>query len=222
MIRSEMVHWQQRRGALLDKLTQLVKENPPIMRFAPNAIALMLASLVTLAMVQPALGFDHGEEATPPATPGAATPGAAMSGTGAVYLVVQNLGDEADRLVAGTTPVAQAVEFHNIVQAEGVMQMRPLPDGVDVPAGNQVAFAPGGYHIMLIGLTEDLRNGMTFELMLEFERAGSVAVPVQVQPRAAPEDGEAITSGDIVVEAAWARPAPALGAPSIPAATPTA
>lgn len=170
-------------------------------------------------------------QATPAATLGAgmAMEGdMGMSGTGAAYMTIRNGGAEPDRLVAGETAVAEVVEIHEIVEQEGVMEMRPLAEGLEVPAGGEVLLEPGGYHVMLIGLTEDLRNGMTFDLTLRFETAGEVVVPVRVRPRAELADEATpvppTTLGDLSIEGVWSRPAPAFGGGmgmATPAATPT-
>lgn len=62
----------------------------------------------------------------------------------------------------------------------GVMKMRQV-DGIDVPAGQMVTLKPGGYHIMLTGLTQPLKEGQTFPLTLTFAKAGSQDVVVTVQ-----------------------------------------
>lgn len=178
-----------------------------------------------LLQAPPTLGIDH--DATPAASPGAMDGHGetGMGGTGAAYMVIRNAGAEGDRLVAGETNVAEVVEFHEVAEEEGVMAMRPLAEGVEVPAGGEVALEPGGYHVMLVGLTEDLTNGLTFDLTLEFQTAGEVTVPVSVRPRAEPA-GDAtlaapVVAGAIAVEDAWSRPAPALGASGTPEAMPS-
>ena len=60
-----------------------------------------------------------------------------------------------------------------------VMKMRPLA-GLDIPAGQPVTLKPGGEHIMLLGLNQPLREGQTFPLTLDFEKAGQRAVTVIV------------------------------------------
>lgn len=169
-------------------------------------------------------------EATPEASPGSMTGqgSPAMQGTGAAYMVIRNAGAEDDRLTGGTTMVAEAVEVHEVVDEEGLMKMSPRPEGLVIPAGGEATMAPGGYHLMLIGLTEDLTNGMTFEITLSFEQAGEVTVPVTVRPRAELAEGESVAeplvAGDITIEDAWSRPAPALGgaAMDMPMGTPEA
>lgn len=67
--------------------------------------------------------------------------------------------------------------------AGGMMTMTPV-DRIDVPAGGSVALEPGGYHIMLLGLTAPLEAGTTVEVTLTFENAGEVAVSADVRDTA--------------------------------------
>ena len=126
-------------------------------------------------------------------------------------------------LIGGTTDVAHVVEIHEIVrQQRGHGDAAAGAVASKFPPVARVTLEPGGYHIMLIGLTEDLTDGMTFDLTLTFEKAGDVVVPVTVQ-RAAPE-GDAIVSieaGDLTISGVWSRPAPALLMDGTPEATPT-
>lgn len=106
------------------------------------------------------------------------TPGRAQ--TGAAYLVIANHGAEPDRLVAAEGPVAGHVELHeHQIDSEGIARMRRV-EAVEVPAGGAVALAPGGLHLMLMGLAAPLREGMSFPLRLRFERAGEIEVEVLV------------------------------------------
>ena len=57
-----------------------------------------------------------------------------------------------------------------------MMKMREVPDGVAIPAGGNVALAPKGSHLMLLGLKKPLKEGETFSATLNFEKAGSVPV----------------------------------------------
>ena len=133
-------------------------------------------------------------------------------------------GRGADHLIGGSTDVADVVEIHEMFEENDVMVMRPVAGGIEVPAGGLVTLEPGGYHVMLIGLTRDLTDGMIFDLTLTFEQAGDVVVPVTVQ-HAAPEDDAivSIEAGDLTISGVWSRPAPALlGTPEAsPMASPT-
>ncbi len=106
--------------------------------------------------------------------------GMGMAGTGAVFMLLVNDGGEADRLIGGKTDVAKVVEIHETVMEGEVMKMKMLPDGLEVPAGGEVLLKPGSYHIMLIGMQQDLKPGDTFKLELEFEKSGSIQVEPEV------------------------------------------
>lgn len=100
---------------------------------------------------------------------------------GAGYLTIRNEGAEADRLTGARATVAPTVELHtHEIDAEGVARMRQL-EAIDLPAGASVELAPGGLHLMLIGLSGPLQEGQTFPLTLVFERAGEVVVEVAVR-----------------------------------------
>lgn len=103
-----------------------------------------------------------------------ATPPAAKVGGG--YLTVTNKGDSADRLLGGSSAIASRVEVHNMEMTDGVMKMRPVPEGLEIPVGQTVELAPGGYHLMLIELKEPIAEGDMVAVTLEFEKAGSVEV----------------------------------------------
>lgn len=104
-------------------------------------------------------------------------PGAA---TGAGYMVLTNTGDDADRLVGASSEVCDRVELHTHLMDNGVMRMRQVPS-VELPPGESVAIAPGGLHLMLIGLKSPLEEGMSFPLTLMFEGGGSITVNVVVR-----------------------------------------
>jgi copper(I)-binding protein len=105
---------------------------------------------------------------------------ATTAGNGALYVTISNHGSEADALLAASTDVATTVEFHATVEQDGKMIMRPLPK-YDVPAGGRLEMKPGGYHIMLIGLKQDLKSGETLNVGLSFEKAGQMSVEAPVK-----------------------------------------
>lgn len=104
-----------------------------------------------------------------------------MAGTGGVYMRLVNKGDEADRLVGGTTDVAQVVEVHETVVENDVMRMQMLAGGLEVPPRGEVLLKPGSYHVMLVGLQRDLKVGDTFTLELEFEKSAPLTVNPEVR-----------------------------------------
>ena len=115
-----------------------------------------------------------------------ATPGNATNG--AAYATIQS--PTADRLVSVSTPAAKKAELHTMSMQGMVMRMRPL-NGLDIPAGQPVALKPGGEHIMLLGLTHPLREGQSFPLTLDFEKAGARTVTVTVEKAGATGPGAA-------------------------------
>lgn len=102
---------------------------------------------------------------------------------GACYLAIHNRGSEADRLVAVDTSVAGRVELHVSSLADGVMQMRPLTQGIEIPAESTVDFRERGYHVMLAELKAPLEAGATVAGSLVFARAGAVPVTFRVEMR---------------------------------------
>ena len=119
-----------------------------------------------------------------------ATPGGAKVGGG--YLVVKNTGDTPDRLISATSPAAGKVEIHEMAIKDGVMIMRPLKDGLEIPAHGEVALKPGGYHIMLMDLKGPIVMDQPVSATLVFEKAGKVDVVFKVAPvgaKSLPEDG---------------------------------
>jgi hypothetical protein len=76
--------------------------------------------------------------------------------------------------------VAASVELHMSQMDNGVMKMQPQ-EMVEVPAQNKVEFKPGGLHIMLVNLKQDLKSGDRFELTLQFDKAGAQTIQVIVK-----------------------------------------
>jgi copper(I)-binding protein len=107
----------------------------------------------------------------------ATPPGA---GVAAVYLTIAG-GSQADTLVSASTPRAAMTEIHTVTEADGMMQMRPVEHGVPVAPHASVRLAPQGLHLMLMNLPQPLVAGERFPLTLQFARAGSISVQVEVR-----------------------------------------
>lgn len=99
---------------------------------------------------------------------------------GVVYLSIRNTGSTDDALIGVATPIAGMPMLHETVVTDGIASM-PHTMSVPVPAGQTVALAAGGFHGMLMGLTQALAKGETFLLTLTFQTAGEVTVTVEVQ-----------------------------------------
>ncbi len=108
-----------------------------------------------------------------------ATPGGAKVGGG--YLTIVNKGSAADKLVAASSPASERVEIHEMKMEGGVMKMQEVAGGLAVDAGKSVALAPGGYHLMLMGLKAPLKEGDKVPVTLTFEKAGKVDATLDVR-----------------------------------------
>lgn len=97
------------------------------------------------------------------------------------YVLIKNNGKTADRLISATGDIARKTEIHEMaVDGNGVMTMRPLPAGLEVPAGGEVALEPGSFHIMFMDLKREAKDGESFEGTVTFEKAGSLTVEYSV------------------------------------------
>jgi len=89
------------------------------------------------------------------------------------------------RLVGVSSPVAAQVELHQMDMKDGMMKMQQV-DGIDLPAGKGVNLASGGYHVMLVGLKQQLKAGEAIDLTLQIEHPGkkreSITIKVPVKP----------------------------------------
>ena len=108
-----------------------------------------------------------------------ATPGGAKTGGG--FLTIENKGSAPDRLVAVSGDFAGKIEVHEMAVKNGVMTMRPLENGLTIEPGKTVTLAPGGYHLMMLDLKAPLKQGDKLPVTLQFEKAGTVAVTLDVQ-----------------------------------------
>lgn len=107
--------------------------------------------------------------------------------TGAVFMLLLNHAETADRLVSAASDVAQKVELHTHEAGDnGVMKMRAIEGGLEIPAGGHHALARGGDHVMLMGLKQPLQTGETITVTLTFENAGEITVEVPVDPHRKP------------------------------------
>jgi copper(I)-binding protein len=104
---------------------------------------------------------------------------AAGAKAGGIFLTLTDKGPP-DHLVAASTPVAAMAEMHETVNDNGVMRMRPVPS-LPLTPNQPVELKPGGYHIMLMGLKQQLKDGDTFPVTLNFDKSGSVTVTVHVE-----------------------------------------
>ena len=98
---------------------------------------------------------------------------------GAAFLTLTGQGSP-DRLVGVSSTVAESAELHETIDDKGVLKMRPVA-GIGLEPGKTVTLAPGGRHVMLMGLKAPLKQGDSFPLTLRFEHAAPVTVTVTVE-----------------------------------------
>jgi copper(I)-binding protein len=161
----------------------------------------ILAAVTALLLASPAAAHsvtigalsltDLWTRATPPSAP-----------TAGGYLTIENTGAEADRLIGIASSAAGRAEIHEMTTKDGTMIMRQAEAGVEIPAGEAVALAPGGFHIMFVDLKEPFVEGGKVPVTLIFEKAGSIDTFLHVLAIGArgpeadhPHDGAAHGSG---------------------------
>lgn len=96
---------------------------------------------------------------------------------GAAYVTIESTSD--DTLIGASTPVAKRVMIHAVEKDGDVSRMKHV-EALELPAGQQVTLAPGGMHLMLMGLQDKLSEGTAFPMTLSFEIAGEITVDVSV------------------------------------------
>jgi len=133
-----------------------------------------LGALAALAFTAPAIAqsIDIYDPYARSATP--------MAKTGAVFMMIHNTGNSADRLIGVTTPAAKMAQLHTHRDQGGVMKMVHVEEGFAVPAGETVFLERGGKHVMLMGLSEPFEQGKTIPLTLVFEQTGEIEIEVPV------------------------------------------
>ena len=97
------------------------------------------------------------------------------------------------KLVSVSTPVAGVAEVHEMAMDGNVMRMRPV-SALPVPAGQAVELKPGGYHVMLMDLKGQVKDGDIVPLTLVFEGADKSRATVQVTAQARAGAGAAPAS----------------------------
>ena len=144
-------------------------------RILSGALALMLAlspiaafahEVFTLGTLEISAGYSR---ATLPNAP-----------VGAGYVTITNKGTADDTLVSASSPVAGKTQIHEMKMDGDVMKMNEVEGGLVIPAGQSVTLAPGGLHIMLMDLKEQLVEGSTFPVTLTFATAGTIEIQLVV------------------------------------------
>jgi copper(I)-binding protein len=100
---------------------------------------------------------------------------------GGGFLSVTNTGTVPDRLVSAQSAAANTVQIHEMKMDGDVMRMRELEKGLEIAPGATVTLAPGGFHLMMMGLKGPLTQGTKVPLTLVFEKAGKIDVELAIE-----------------------------------------
>jgi copper(I)-binding protein len=134
-------------------------------------LVFVLSLAVSLSACSPESGIDVHDAWARPARQGE---------NGAVYFLIENHSTETHEMVAAVSDIAEAVEIHESKMSGDVMQMNQL-ESVSLEPGAELMFEPGGLHIMLVGLQQDLQAGDEIEITLQFRDFEDLTVQVPVQ-----------------------------------------
>lgn len=108
--------------------------------------------------------------------------------SGAAYMAIRNDGTQTCTLMAVTTRAAAKAELHGTREEGGMMRMIAIGP-VDIGPGETLALAPGGDHLMLMGLIAPLKNGDRAALMLDMGDCGLLQVGATVDNGRKPGQG---------------------------------
>lgn len=109
----------------------------------------------------------------------ATTPNA---GATAAYGHIHNHGADDDRLIGAEVSFAKKTEIHEMKIDGDVMRMREIKDGLIIPAGEMVSLKNGAEHVMIMGLTEQIKPHASYEVTLTFEKAGAITLTAEAIP----------------------------------------
>jgi hypothetical protein len=99
----------------------------------------------------------------------------------AAYFTIVNGKVDADTLVGVSASVGKSAGLHRTSTDPSGMTGMQMTDSVKIPGGGSIQFAPGGYHVMIVGLAAELKAGDQVVLQLSFENAGVVKVTAEVR-----------------------------------------
>jgi copper(I)-binding protein len=132
---------------------------------------LMLMGILLLTACSAATGIEISNAWTRPTLKG---------NNGAVYFLLQNHSAGSDELTGISSDVAEAVEIHESTMEGDVMQMRQV-SSFPIAGKKSIEFGPGGYHVMLIGVKQELTAGDVIQLTLHFKDHEDILLSVPVQ-----------------------------------------
>ncbi|WP_320036409.1 copper chaperone PCu(A)C [Halarcobacter sp.] len=132
-------------------------------------IITLLAFSISILLASELKIEDGYVRATPPNLPNSAA-----------FMKVKNSSNETISIVKASSDASKVVELHTHLMKDGVMKMIQVPS-IEIPANTEVSLQPGGFHIMLIGLNQALKEGENITLTLEFSNGESKTLTLPVK-----------------------------------------
>ena len=126
----------------------------------------------------------------------------------AVYMRISNRGDANRIIISAESAAAEQIDFHRTVIENDIARMEAL-ESLVIPAGETLELRPGGAHIMLAGLREDLRSEDKFTLQLKSSAGEVYDLDISIADMVMGDLDDALKFGDLVFSNRWARPASA-------------
>ena len=105
---------------------------------------------------------------------------AATGGNAVVYFTLVNKGNTSDVLVSASSDAAETAGIHETQMDEGIIHMVPV-SRIEIPAEGRVELKPGGFHVMLVELKQDLNPGGTVSMTLRFGKSVEITVEAEVR-----------------------------------------
>jgi len=153
------------------------------LHFLANAFLVFLSLACGTCAADSAISIHDPYVRLPP--PGIKTTGA--------FMLIRNAGTDDRRLIRAESPIADIVELHDHINENGMMKMREV-SGIAVKAGGQAELKPGSFHIMLIDLKDELREGGSIPITLIFDDGSRHAVQAEVRRPHPAQQGRALSS----------------------------
>ena len=147
----------------------------------PTLAVVLLAALAVVASLAACGGGSASSRATPTISDAwVRLPVGADTSQTAAYMTIANTGPDADALIGVTCALGGMAAMHQTTTSSGMTGMQMM-DRLEIPGGGSLRMEPGGYHIMLTGLTAPLTMGQKVTFTLTFEHAGTMTVEAEVR-----------------------------------------
>ena len=141
---------------------------------------LRLTTTLLVLLILAACGARNSQPQNPITIEGAWLRPALENGTTAAYLDITNHTDNPITLTAITADFADMVQIHQTVVENDMAQMQHLERGLRIGAGETIRLQPGGYHIMLLNMRQNLDEGTTIPIAFAFDNGETTIVEARV------------------------------------------